>query len=84
MGIKVLYLTLTKCYFDAILDGTKKVEFREIKPYWTKRLEGKTFDVIVFKNGYSKTSPTMRVEWLGMDKGEALYSIKLGKILDVN
>jgi hypothetical protein len=35
---KILYLTLKKKWFDLIKSGEKKIEYREIKPYWTKRL----------------------------------------------
>lgn len=52
------------------------------------------FDAIEFKNGYSKTSPTMLVEFKGLDIGEArpewsdnwegdVFRIKLGKILNI-
>jgi len=59
-------------------NGDKKEEYREIKPYWTKRLfnnlsdnfEPKSFDKIVFRNGYSKNSPIMVVQCLGIDKSE--------------
>ena len=34
----VLNLNLMGRYYDMILDGSKKEEYREIKPYWTKRL----------------------------------------------
>lgn len=33
-----LNLTLKKEFFDQILSGEKKEEFREVKPYWIKRL----------------------------------------------
>ena len=36
--MKTLKLTLKKQWFDMILSGEKKEEYREIKPYWTKRL----------------------------------------------
>ena len=35
-----LVLTLKKEWFDLIKSGEKKVEFREIKPYWVRRLVG--------------------------------------------
>jgi hypothetical protein len=35
---KVLHLTLKKKWFDLILSGEKKEEYREIKPYWVNRL----------------------------------------------
>lgn len=34
----VLHLTLKKKWFDMIASGEKKEEYREIKPYWIKRL----------------------------------------------
>lgn len=50
------------------------------------------FDAITFRNGYGKNSPTMIVECLGIDIGEAapewsdnwggqVFRIKLGKII---
>jgi hypothetical protein len=37
---KVLHLTLNKKWFDMILSGKKKEEYREVKDYWMKRLVG--------------------------------------------
>lgn len=36
--MKVLHLTLKKKWFDMILSGEKKEEYREIKSYWIERL----------------------------------------------
>lgn len=36
--MRVLNLTLKKKWFDMIASGEKKEEYREIKPYWIKRL----------------------------------------------
>lgn len=38
MEKKILHLTLKKKWFDMIALGEKKEEYREIKPYWVKRL----------------------------------------------
>ena len=35
---KVLNLVVTKKWFDMIVQGEKKEEYREIKPYWVARL----------------------------------------------
>ncbi len=59
-------------------------EYRIIKPYWTKRLEGKMFDEIYFRNGYAPDCPSLRVECLGIEKNNTHYVIKLGKILTIN
>lgn len=86
---KILHLTLLRNWFDLIVSGDKIVENRCVKPYWTKRLEGKQFDEIYFKNGYAKDAPFMRVEWNGISKkvnpdtGEEKYVISLGKVLEV-
>lgn len=38
MEKKVLTLSVKKEWFDKILSGEKKEEYREIKPYWVARL----------------------------------------------
>jgi len=73
-----------------ILSGEKKEEYREIKPYWSKRFEGKSYDVIVFRNGYHKDSPSFRVKILEIEVGygkpkwgapkEKVYILKLGEV----
>jgi len=84
---KVLHLTLYRRWFLEILKGTKTTEYREITPYWKKRLfdaEGKPvrYDEIFFRNGYAKDCPKMRVKFLGFSKEKGKYAIKLGKILE--
>jgi len=75
-----------KEWFDQILAGTKKTEYREIKPYWTKRLldengKPKHYDIIEFRNGYSKDARKMRVEFKGLRVGKENYEILLGKVV---
>jgi len=36
--MEILHLTLKKKWFDMILSGEKKEEYREIKDFWLKRL----------------------------------------------
>jgi len=36
--MKTLHLTLKKKWFDMILSGEKKEEYREVKPYWIDRI----------------------------------------------
>jgi len=36
--MNILHLTLKKKWFDMILSGEKKEEYRELKPYWLTRL----------------------------------------------
>lgn len=44
--MKILKLIIKQCYFDEIIKGTKKQEFREVKPTTIKRL------LQLDKNGY--------------------------------
>jgi len=82
---KILFLTLKKTWFDLILKGDKTVENRIIKPYWTARLENKSFDIIVFRNGYGLKVPEMAVECKGVKKDyeAGKYRIYLGKVLSI-
>lgn len=50
MEKKVLTLSVKKEWFDKILSGEKKEEYREIKPYWVARL---------YYDRFGKLSPKM-------------------------
>ena len=114
--MKILHLTLKKKWFDMILSGEKREEYRAIKRYWCRRLmvawfwdntldrlhvptlrgykngDFRHFDAIEFRNGYSKTAPTMLVECKGISTGignpawgapsEPVFIIKCGKVLE--
>ena len=80
---KILHLNLYRKYFDAIADGTKTTEYRDKTDYWKRRIEGRKYDIIKFRNGYAKDAPTMLVEYNGYDITDR-YEIKLGKITEVN
>lgn len=63
----MLTLPIKKKWFDMILSGEKKEEYREIKPYYTSRFQklwrgsligGKAERKIMFRNGYSSKSPS--------------------------
>lgn len=72
--MKTLTLSLKKQWFDMIKAGVKKEEYREIKPFWKKRLrnvvlktalstvyEGfQRYDALVFTLGYPKADDTER------------------------
>ena len=79
---KVLHLNLYRKYFDQILKGEKTTEYRDITPYWSKRLEGRHYDVIKFRNGYRKDAPEMVVEYKGMYISDSEFAIILGNILE--
>ena len=63
---EILHLTLRREYFAQIAKKQKHTEYREQKPYWRKRLEGRKFKTILFRNGYGKSVPEMLVEFRGL------------------
>jgi len=87
----ILYLTLKKKWYDMILSGEKTQEYRDIKPYWTKRLEGKHYTHVVFRNGYTTDSPSFKIELLNISRGIGdtkqgapnykVYILELGSIV---
>lgn len=89
MSDKILHLTLKKKWFDLIASGKKKFEYREIKPYWEKRLFDehglRYYDYIIFRNGYRKDSPKLFVEYKAFSiktfEGKNHYALHLGKII---
>jgi hypothetical protein len=89
---KILKLTLKKKWFDMILSGEKKEEYRDIKPYFNVRLLNKSYDYVEFTNGYGKDKPQILVEYKGLQSslgielwgaplGKVVYIIKLGSIV---
>jgi hypothetical protein len=91
-----LHLNLHSKWFDMILSGIKKEEYREMKPFWHKRfLAGKQFDTITFSNGYGKQRRQFVIECLGVQsslgivewgapEAVCVYILKLGRILSRN
>ena len=89
--MKILHLTLKKKWFDMILSGEKSEEYREIKPYWEKRLLPVRYDVIEFRNGYGSKRPAFIIQYnnikigVGKEKWGAprkqVFILSLGSVL---
>jgi hypothetical protein len=62
----MLHLNLHREFFADIVAGIKRIEYRKRTPYWRKRLEGRKYDVIKFRNGYATNAPEMLVEFRGV------------------
>lgn len=79
---KPLFLTIKKEHFDAIKNGTKKQEYRDLTQYYYDRFKSSP-QTVMFQNGYSKNSPRITLEVLNIYECNKLncYVIKLGKIL---
>ncbi len=85
--MSVLDLVLTHHWYDKISTGQKRHEYREIKPYWTRRLFAKSYDTVRFRRGY--TSTTMDFELMSIEEtaepndlnSPRCYCLTLGKRL---
>lgn len=53
----MLIFTLKKQWFDKIKSGEKTVEYRKVKPYWTKRLNKPFGDLFKYAFGKIPTYP---------------------------
>lgn len=74
--MKSLVLNLKKEYFNDIKNGIKKEEYREVKPYWEKRLVGKSYDKIIIKMGYPKATEKEKIiefSWNGFEKKQITH-----------
>lgn len=68
MENKILHLVLKQKWYDMIASGEKKEEYREVKPYWDKRLmwasvgvwSYKVYDLVCFSCGYTQKRMTFK------------------------
>jgi hypothetical protein len=89
---KILRISVKKEYFEQIKLGLKKEEYREIKPYWDKRIN-KDYDEVWIMLGYPSSQEKEKIlkfKWKGYTKkiithtefGNIpieVYAIKLGE-----
>lgn len=93
----MLTLPIKKKWFDMILSGKKKEEYREITSYYDSRLLGfytdKMEHQILLRNGYSLKSPTIKCkveiskgigkeEW-GAEPNKEYYVLKILSVEEI-
>lgn len=71
----ILHLPLKSEWYNLIESGIKTEEYREIKPYWIKRLcisdsDFKHYDKVKFSYGYTKKTMTFLIEKISKGKGK--------------
>lgn len=81
-----LIIVIKKEWFDEIASGKKKIEYREIKPFWESRLydaagKKRLYDKIEFINGYNVDAKRMITKYEGFERKGKYFNIKVGKIL---
>ena len=89
-----LVINIKKKYFNEILNGTKKEEFRKKTKFWETRILNREYTHVVFRNGYKKNAPTITLRYLGYDvknlqrdffgkDATDLFVLKLGEVCDL-
>ena len=84
----MLRLPVNEGWYNLIKDETIKVDYREIKPFWTQRLENKEYDVVEFYHRFKKDIQPIRYKILRIFKGyvnwhsDLFYLIEFGKRID--
>ena len=77
-----LILPLTRQWFAKIWNGEKTTEYRELKPYWTRRIGAWVGDntprFILFQIGYAKDGPRLLVQTTSVDVGPCPYPGRRG------
>lgn len=84
--MKILYLPLKAKWYNMIDSGVKPEDYRDIKPYWQKRLN-KDYTHVMFSYGYTKRKMMFRIykiitgygktKW-GAPSDKEVFIIKLG------
>jgi hypothetical protein len=81
-----LTTTIKRQWLREIVSRRKKIEYREIKPYWKKRLKrvGRPF-LLRLINGISPRAPevTVRIDKVVKNSRRGDYELHIGKILRV-
>lgn len=91
--MKILSMPIKKQWFDMILAGDKKEEYRAVTKFYTSRLVYKGITHLKFINGYGRDKPflvvelkniiigTGKEEW-GAVLGEQYYVLGLGEVIE--
>lgn len=91
-GLKVLTLNIKKIYFDEIINGTKKIEYRELKQTtlnkytYIDETDGKRYlrryDALRLFVGYNKDRESALVQVTDITYNEGVVEYHLGMILE--
>jgi len=88
--METITTTIKREFFAAVVDGTKRIEYRTIKPYWTKKLaKFETPFRLVLRNGMRPPVPvvTVRIDRIVPSPGgwvrKADYELHIGRVLMV-
>ena len=80
----MLHLVLTSKWFEKVKSGEKRIEYRSMTPYWTKRILNvrHKYRHVVFHKGYTSTTLTFVITKI--DVGECPYDGWDGEYIRIN
>ena len=72
--MKILDLPLKKQWYDMIANGTKREEYRDIKPFYTTLFRSddgtfKDYTHVRFRYGYTKKTMLFKIENISIGRG---------------
>lgn len=77
--------TIKRPYLAQIINGTKKIEYREMKPYWKKRLRSISIPFVLrLINGMQIKAPevTLIIKKIRKNTVDEVYELHIGKIVN--
>lgn len=81
---RILHLNVYRKYFNQILSGRKRYEFRARTPYWEKRLLNREYDEVWIANGYKNNRPLIKAKFIKTHcktfRGISFFAVELGNI----
>jgi hypothetical protein len=81
-----LTTTIRRPWLSAIVAGEKKIEYRQIKPYWTERLKTVTVPFeFRLRNGMNPPVPevTVLIHKVTKDSRKGVYKFHIKKVLGI-
>jgi hypothetical protein len=78
----LLTLNLHRAFFCEVLDDSKKVEYRQRTAFWERRLSGRKYTHVRFRNGYLKNAPEVIVVLKRIVQTPDDFEIHLGNIVE--
>lgn len=84
-GLDRITTTISRKWLAEIIAGKKKIEYRAIKPYWTKRLKGvgRPFELRLI-NGMKRPIPevTVIIDRVTSSERNREYRLHIKKVVD--
>jgi hypothetical protein len=82
--METLTTTIQREWLRQIIAGRKTVEYREIKPYWTRRLKGRECPFLLrLINGMTRSNPevTVRIDRVRRNDSTGNYELQIGAVV---